>query len=151
MKVCSQTTLFPHWNSHFESYFALYGPNGRPEKNNFINNHRMKLKCWFHSVRKGNKRRQSEEQKPCGDEALLKIKGHSSAEYSGQQTAAEDSQRCEQKHPVYISARDLSLLNVWQQTLFTDVSQETWAPCEVSGDGEECDFLCGGVIILNQR
>lgn len=48
-------------------------------------------------------------------------------------------------------SKKFKLLNiVWQQTLFTDVSQEIWTLCEVSGD-EECDFLCGGVIILNQR
>lgn len=50
LNVCSWTTLFPHWNAQFESYFALYDPNGRWQENNFNTNHRMKLKCWYRSV-----------------------------------------------------------------------------------------------------
>lgn len=47
LNVCSWTTLFPHWNAQFESYFALYDPNGRRQENNLNTNHRMKLKCWY--------------------------------------------------------------------------------------------------------
>lgn len=35
--------------------------------------------------------RQPEEQRPSGERALFERRGHSSAEYSGQRTAADDS------------------------------------------------------------
>lgn len=70
--------------------------------------------------------------------ALFECRGHSSAEYSGRRTAADDSQRCDRKLPESVSEWHLS-----DNVLFSGVSREI---SEVSGDGEGCDFFCGGVI-----
>lgn len=82
--------------------------------------------------------RQPEEQRPSGDRALFERRGHSSAEYSGQRTAAVDSQRRNRKHP-----ESMSECHLFHNGLFGDVSREI---SEVSGDGEGCNFFCGGVI-----